>query len=243
MPCHYLITYCLGIRTRNTTGIIMDSKNAKPVIVVENDQLNPMFTSSLNPNSLSTRSVPTVARVPHRSSRSCASTISLSRMLGVLLALRLLAPPGTLPGFEDLGERDDRCDWMLIGFEAVLLEGLLCLVAEDVILLWLREDVEHDVGVGMEVDAVPAGVVALLLLLLGLSLTLFEFPNQRLRRVLDESDGEASLSSLMVPVVLGCFSFSSAWVKLDVGDSEWSSVLDVDISTSSASRYHFLRRV
>lgn len=120
-------------------------------------------------------------------------------------------------------------------------------MAEDVILLWLREEVEHEVGVGVEVevDAAPAGVILLLLLLLlGLSLTLFEFPNQRLRRGLDGSDGERSLASLSVSVVSDCFSFSKAWVKLDVGGSGGlSSVVDVDISTSSASRYHFLRRV
>lgn len=81
-------------------------------------------------------------------------------------------------------------------------------------------------------------------LLLPLSLTLFELPNQRLRRVEDVFEGERLMvsSSAVAPEVLEeFFSFSKACVKVEV-DSAVSSV-DVGISTSSASRYHFLRRV
>ena len=128
---------------------------------------------------------------------------------------------------------------MLIGLEAVLVEGLL-LVADVIFPLWLAGD---DVGLVVEEnmgeEVGPTGG-----LLLPLSLTLFELPNQRLRRVEDVFEGERLLisSSAAAPEVLEeCFSFSNACVRVEV-DSVVSSV-DVGISTSSASRYHFLRRV
>lgn len=118
---------------------------------------------------------------------------------------------------------------MLIGLEAVLPEGLS--LVEDVIL---AEEEEEEIGLVLEVEmevVAPAGV-----LLLALSLTLFELPNQRLRRVMDELDGERLLeSSLLI------FSFCNACVRVDVESAGSSDGLG--ISTSSASRYHFLRRV
>ena len=130
------------------------------------------------------------------------------------------------------------CDWMLIGLEAVLVEGLL-LVADVIFPLRLTGD---DVGLVVEVDVGeevgPTGGS-----LLPLSLTLFELPNQRLRRVEDVFEGERFLvsSSAAAPEVLDeFFSFSNACVRVEV-DSAVSSA--VGISTSSASRYHFLRRV
>lgn len=129
------------------------------------------------------------------------------------------------------------CDWMLIGLEAVLVEGL---VADVIFPLWFTGD---DVGLVVEEDmgeeVGPTGG-----LLLPLSLTLFELPNQRLRRVEDVFEGERLLvsSSAVAPELLEeFFSFSNACVRVEV-DSAVSSV-DVGISTSSASRYHFLRRV
>ena len=99
-----------------------------------------------------------------------------------------------------------------------------------------------DVGLVVEVDVGeevgPTGGF-----LLPLSLTLFELPNQRLRRVEDVFEGERFLvsSSAAAPEVLDeFFSFSNACVRVEV-DSAVSSA--VGISTSSASRYHFLRRV
>lgn len=124
---------------------------------------------------------------------------------------------------------------MLIGLEAVLVEGLL-LVADVIFPLYVGL-VVVEMDVGEEVG--PTGG-----LLLPLSLTLFELPNQRLRRVVDVFEGETLLvsSSAVAPGLLEeFFSFSNAWVRVEV-DSAVSSV-DVGISTSSASRYHFLRRV
>ena len=132
---------------------------------------------------------------------------------------------------------------ILIGLEAGLPEGLLLLllfVGADVILRLLRKNGEREeevleLGGGVEVGGVGVDLVAPEEEgpLLDLPLTLFEFPNQRLRRVLDESSS--------VAVVLDCCSFSRACVRFDVGDSA-SSECEA-ISTSSASRYHFLRRV
>lgn len=179
-----------------------------------------------------------MARDPHRSRRSWALTISLSRTLKVSLRLPLPLLGATLLVVED---------WrILIGLEveAGLLEGLLvlvlCLGAEDVILRLFRKDEERLVvvvvvvlGLGVVDEAAPEEGP-----LLDLPLTLFEFPNQRLRRVLD------AVSSSSVAVVLDFCSFSRAWVRLDVlvvGDPASSDC--EEISTSSASRYHFLRRV
>lgn len=121
-------------------------------------------------------------------------------------------------------------DWrMLIGLEAVLSEGLLLFLgAEDVILRLFRKDGEREVVLELGgVDLAAPGERPLL----DLPLTLFEFPNQRLRRVLDEASSSVAV----------CFSFSRACVRFEVGDSGSSEC--VAISTSSASRYHFLRRV
>lgn len=143
-------------------------------------------------------------------------------------------------------------DWrILIGLEVeAVLEGLLLLLcsgAEDVILRLFRKDEERlevvvvvvvvlelelDLGLDGDEAAPEEGP------LLDLPLTLFEFPNQRLRRVLDAA---SSLLSSFVAVVLDFWSFSSAWVRFEVVVSGES--LGCEISTSSASRYHFLRRV
>lgn len=73
---------------------------------------------------------------------------------------------------------------MLIGLEP---EGLL-LVAD--VIFWFVTGEGLVVDMEVEEDAAPVGV-----LLLDLSLTLFELPNQRLRRVLDEVDWEVLLAS------------------------------------------------
>lgn len=115
---------------------------------------------------------------------------------------------------------------MLIGLEP---EGLL-LVAD--VIFWFVTEEGLVVDIEVEEDAAPVGV-----LWLDLSLTLFELPNQRLRRALNEVDWEVLLASSSSAAFC---SFCNAWVKVDV-DSAMSS--GGGVSTSSASRYHFLRRV
>lgn len=100
------------------------------------------------------------------------------------------------------------------------------------VIFWFVMEERLVVDVDVE-EAAPVGV-----LLLDLSLTLFELPNQRLRRALNEVDWEVLLASSSSAMPF-C-SFCNAWVNVDV-DSVISS--GDGISTSSASRYHFLRRV
>jgi hypothetical protein len=81
--------------------------------------------------------------------------------------------------------------------------------------------------------------------LLALSLTGFEPPNQRLFRALEEADGArltASVSTVEASTFPDSFSLSNACVKLDLAAADVFSVA-CGISTSSASRHHFRRRV
>lgn len=123
---------------------------------------------------------------------------------------------------------DLRACWMLIGLDAVGPDLGSSLVAE---VIFPRSTEElFEVG-GAE-------------LLLFLSLTLFEPPNQRLFRALEDGArlwASASTVDASAPL-LDAFSFCRAWVRLEAVSVGGSSVSGI-ISTSSASRYHFLRRV
>lgn len=81
--------------------------------------------------------------------------------------------------------------------------------------------------------------------LLALSLTGFEPPNQRLFRVLEDADGErltASVSTVEASMFPDSLCLSNACVKPDLAVAGVFSVA-CGISTSSASRHHFRRRV
>ena len=123
---------------------------------------------------------------------------------------------------------------MLIGLEAIL-PGRLELVAE-VILPRSTDELLLDAG-SVEEE-----------MLLVLSLTVFEFPNQRRLRALEVDPARLSESASTVEAsrvpdpLLFSLSFSSAWVKPDVASADVESAVD-GTSTSSASRHHFLRRV
>lgn len=124
---------------------------------------------------------------------------------------------------------------MLIGLEAIL-PGRLELGAE-VILPRSTDELLLEAGSVEEEE-----------MLLVLSLTVFEFPNQRRLRALEVDPARLSESASTVEAsrvpdpLLFSLSFSSAWVKPDVASADVKSAVD-ETSTSSASRHHFLRRV
>jgi hypothetical protein len=200
-------------------------------------QLNPIFTSSLNPNSRSALSVPPAARIPHRSSRSCELAISFSRVLALALSLVMTLPSRPLY-CEALREL------VLIGRGGVT--RALPSETEP-----SPEGVGFGFGFGFELVDRPTSAEVLPPPpppLLARSFSLLPLLNQRRRRDLRGVElerpalvllGSCSESfSLLVPC---SFSFSRAWVKAETFSSEGS--LSSWSSTSSASRYHFLRRV